>query len=157
MCSVCHNKWPYSHKIFWMRSKQSTNCIQKEIGTTKQLGDTGPLTHWGHLPDDIFKCISLNENVWILIEISLKFVRKSTFNNIPALVPIMALSGPMMVILLMHICVIRPQWVDTDILFWISYCPLQMNLQYSYLLCIYKIQFNFATKLFCGTRKIYSE
>ena len=27
-----------------------------------------------HFPDDIFKCISLNENVWILIKISLKFV-----------------------------------------------------------------------------------
>ena len=27
-----------------------------------------------HFPDDIFKCIFLNENVWISIKISLKFV-----------------------------------------------------------------------------------
>ena len=40
--------------------------------------------------DDIFKYIFLNENVWILIKISLKFVPKGLINNIPALVQIMA-------------------------------------------------------------------
>ena len=66
-----------------------------------------------HFPDDIFQWIFLNENVWILIKISLKFVLKRPINNIPALVQIMAwcqtghkpLSEPMMVRLLMHICV----------------------------------------------------
>ena len=44
-----------------------------------------------HFADDIFKCIFLNENVWILIKISLKFVPKGSINNyIPALVQIMA-------------------------------------------------------------------
>ena len=38
--------------------------------------------------DDIFKCILLNENVWILIEISLKLVQRGSIN--PALVQIMA-------------------------------------------------------------------
>ena len=42
-----------------------------------------------HFPDDIFKCIFLNENVWILVKISLKFVPKGPINNIPALVQIM--------------------------------------------------------------------
>ena len=37
-------------------------------------------------PDDNFKGIFLNENVWIVIEISLKFVPKCPINNIPALV-----------------------------------------------------------------------
>ena len=37
-------------------------------------------------PDDIFKCIFLNENVWISIKISLKFVPKDPINNIPALI-----------------------------------------------------------------------
>ena len=38
------------------------------------------LIHWGWdkmaaiLPDDMFKCISLNENFWILNKISLKYV-----------------------------------------------------------------------------------
>ena len=43
-----------------------------------------------HFTDDIFKCIFLNENAWILISISLKFVPKGPINNIPALVQIMA-------------------------------------------------------------------
>ena len=38
------------------------------------------------LTDDIFKCIFLNENVWISINISLKFVPKGQINNVPALV-----------------------------------------------------------------------
>ena len=43
-----------------------------------------------HFPDNIFKCIFFNENVWISIKISLKFVPKGLINNIPALVQIMA-------------------------------------------------------------------
>ena len=72
-----------------------------------------------HFTDDIFKCIFLNENIWISINISLNFVPKGQINNIPALVPIMAwrrpgdkpLSEPMMVSLLTHICVTWHQWV----------------------------------------------
>ena len=72
-----------------------------------------------HSPDDIFKCIFLSENVWLLLRISLKLVPRGLINNIPALVQIMArcrpgdkpLSGLMMVRLLMHIYVTRPQWV----------------------------------------------
>ena len=39
-----------------------------------------------HFADAIFKCIFLNENVWIVIKISLQFVPKGPINNIPALV-----------------------------------------------------------------------
>ena len=42
------------------------------------------------LADDFFKCIFLNENVWISISISLKFVPEVRINNIPALLQIMA-------------------------------------------------------------------
>ena len=73
-----------------------------------------------HFPDNIFKCFFLNENVWILIKTSLKFIPTGAINNIPALVQIMAWrqsgdkpsSEPMMVSLLMHICVTQPQWVN---------------------------------------------
>ena len=41
-------------------------------------------------PDDILKCIFVNENVWIFIKISLKFVPKGAINNIEALFQIMA-------------------------------------------------------------------
>ena len=74
-----------------------------------------------HFADDIFKCILLNENVCITTKNSLKFVPKGPINNIPALVQIMAwrrpgdkpLSEPMLVCLPTHICVTRPQWVNT--------------------------------------------
>ena len=72
----------------------------------------------------IFKYIFLNENVLIAIKISLKFVPKGWINSIPALVQIMAwrrpgdkpLSEPMMVSLLTHICITRPQWVNSPCL-----------------------------------------
>ena len=77
-----------------------------------------PRQNGRHFADDICKCIFLNENVWIPIKISLKFVPKGPINNIPALVQIMAwrrpgdkpLSEPMMVSLPTHIGVDRPQW-----------------------------------------------
>ena len=81
-----------------------------------------PRQNGRHFADDTFKCIFLNENVWIPIKISLKFVPQGPINNIPALVQIMAwrrpgdkpLSEPMMVRLPTHICVTRPQWVKTS-------------------------------------------
>ena len=79
-----------------------------------------PRQNGRHFPDDISKCIFLNENVWIAIKISLNCVPSGQINNIPPLVQIMAwrrpgdkpLSEPMMVCLLTHICVTRPQWVN---------------------------------------------
>ena len=66
---------------------------------------------------DTFKRIFLNENVTISIKISLKFVPNGPINNNPALVQIMAwlrsgdklLFEAMMISLLPHICVTRPQ------------------------------------------------
>ena len=88
-------------------------------------------THWGlntlrprqdgrHFADDTFNRIFLNDNVRISSKISLKFVPNGPINNSPSLVKIMAwrrsgdkpLSEPMMVSLLTHICVTRPQCVN---------------------------------------------
>ena len=76
-----------------------------------------PRQNGRHFPDDIFKCIFLNENVWISIKISLKFVPKGPINSIPSFIQIMAWRGPgnkssseaMMVSLLTHIYATRPQ------------------------------------------------
>ena len=84
------------------------------------LNTLRPRQNGRHFPDDIFKCIFLNESIWIWLGISLKFVPKGPINNIPALVQIMAwrrpgdkpLSEPMLVCFLTHICVTRPQWVN---------------------------------------------
>ena len=73
-----------------------------------------------HFADDIFKRLFFNENAWISIKISLKFVPTGRINNFLALVQIMAwrrpgdkpLSEPMVVSLPTHICVTRPQRVN---------------------------------------------
>ena len=78
-----------------------------------------PRQNGRHFADDIFKGIFLNESVWIRIKFSLKFVSKGPTNDIPAFLQIMAwrrtgdepLYEPMLVSLLAHICVTRPQWV----------------------------------------------
>ena len=98
-----------------------------------------------HFTDDIFKCIFLNENVWILIKISLKFVPKGPINNIPALVQIMAwrrpgdkpLSEPMMVSLPTDISITRPQWVKITATFlgaeWVKHN--EMMTLFGWLIC----------------------
>ena len=77
-----------------------------------------PRQNGRHFLDGIFKYMWLIENVWISIQISMKFLSKGPINNIPALAQIMAwrrpgdkpLYEPMMVNLLTHICTTRPQW-----------------------------------------------
>ena len=98
-----------------------TNCDTVHICMTRPpwVNTLRPRLSRRPFADNIFKCIFLNENEWILPRISLKFVPKVWINNIPALVQIMAwrrpgdkpLSEPMMVCFLTHICVTRPQWV----------------------------------------------
>ena len=124
------NVLPYQHESWFIHWVGCTTCwihVSLEwdscdlhilsLGTVNTLR---PRQDGRHFPDDIFKSIFMNENVWISIKISLKFVPKGPINNIPALVQIMAwrrpgdkpLSEPMVVRLPTHICVTRPQWVN---------------------------------------------
>ena len=94
-------------------------CLQELQDTHKfNLFNTlRPRANGRLFADDTFKRIFLNENNRISIKISLKFVSKGPFNNIPALVLIMAwrrpgdkpLSEPMLVGSLTQICVTWPQ------------------------------------------------
>ena len=94
--------------------------VTPRYGNAYRINTLGPRQNSRHFPDNIYKCIFLNENVWISIKISLKFDPKGPNNNIPALVQIMAwrrpgdkpLSEPMMVSFRTHICVTRPQWLN---------------------------------------------
>ena len=105
-----YSDWGYN--MWWFNQYQLPSGL-----TEKWLNTLKPRQDGRHYPDDIFKCIFLNENVWISIKFSLKFVPKGPINNIPALVQIMAwrrpgdkpLSEPMMVRLPTHICVTRPR------------------------------------------------
>ena len=70
-------------------------------------------THWGWDKMDAILQTTFS------IKISLKFVPKGQIDNIPAMAQVMPwcrpsdkpLSEPMVVGLLMHICITRPQWV----------------------------------------------
>ena len=120
----------YRHEWFvsvalncWYASLYVTGACAHDVDSwhTKRLLNTlRPRQNGRNFPDDIFKCIFLNENVWISINILLKFVPKGSISNIPALVQIMAwrrlgdkpLYEPMLACSPTHICVSRPQWVN---------------------------------------------
>ena len=90
-------------------------------GSGYDFNSLRPRWNGRHFPDGIFKCIFLNETVWISPKITLKFVPNVQINHIPALVQKMAwrrpgdkpLSEPMLVRLLTHMCVTRPRCVKT--------------------------------------------
>ena len=94
--------------------------LKRTLTVLYRLNSLRPRPNRRHVADSIFKCIFENENEWISPRISLKFIPKVRITNIPALVQIMAwrrpgdkpLSEPVMVSLLTHICVTRPQWVN---------------------------------------------
>ena len=77
----------------------------------------GPSQNGRHFPNDIFKCIFPNENVWISTKISLKIVPYLPTDNKTALVQIMAwlptgdspLSETVMAFSLTHISITRLQ------------------------------------------------
>ena len=109
-----------THAIFVAWAVGLMVLSRPDVMFVMPLNSLRPRPNRQHLAGDIFKCFFENENVWISIKISLKFVPKGSIYNNPALVQIMAwrrpgdkpLSEPMMVSLLTHICVTRPQWVN---------------------------------------------
>ena len=52
----------------------------------KDFNSSPPGQNDRHFPDDIFRCILVNEKFCILIKISLEFVPKGPINNNPVLV-----------------------------------------------------------------------
>ena len=125
--------WPRSMSLYGVTV---TQCLKKNSNNTHprpncnnglaqptlifgQVNTLRPRQNGLRFADDTFKRLFLDENVRISIRISLKFVPNGPINNNPALVQIMAwrrsgdkpLSEPMLVSLLTHICVTRPQWV----------------------------------------------
>ena len=116
-----HNGWDYISMLGLKLNHVSKRGHRPQWVNSVLVNTLRPRQNGRHFADDMFKCIFLNENVWIPIEISLKFVPKGSINNNPALFQIMAwrrpgdkpLSEPMMVSSQTHICVTRPQWVNS--------------------------------------------
>ena len=106
----------------WLHYNGTSLKYPRIFGSDTELGlnTLRPRQNGRRFADDTLKRIFMNENVRISIKISLKFVPNGPTNNIPALVQIMVwrrsgdkpLSEPMMVSLLTHICVTRPQRLD---------------------------------------------
>ena len=75
--------WVLFYELLWFDLSQQCSL------------NTLMLNHNGrHSIDDIFKLIFLNENVWIIIKISLKFVPNCPINSIPPLVHLIACRCP---------------------------------------------------------------
>ena len=106
---------------FITMSESKTASEHHWVPCNDAINTLRPRQNGRHFPDNIFNWILLNENVWISIDISLKFVPKGTIYNIPTLVQVMAwrlpgdkpLSELMMVRLQMHICATWPQRVNS--------------------------------------------
>ena len=122
------SKWNFIENVNNFKHKITTGkdifVLAFVLSRQQWFNKLRPRQNGCHFADDTYKCIFLNENVGISIKISLKFVPKGPINNNPTLVWIMAwhqpgdkpLSETMMVILPTHICVTRPQWVNTPLL-----------------------------------------
>ena len=77
--STC-NMLAFIEVMVWHQTDEKPFFWMATINTLR------PRQNEQHFADDIFKRIFFNENVWISIRISLKFVPKGPINNIPALV-----------------------------------------------------------------------
>ena len=85
------NEWVCLYYKYVCGCEETHFSLNKILVATNTLLNTlKPRQNGRYFPDNIFKSIFLNENVWILIKISLKFVPKDPVNNISALVQIMA-------------------------------------------------------------------
>ena len=86
------HKWSVTRKLFPFDDvimhicvfvKCSMPIIYFDCFVRKDPHNTlSPRKNYWHFPDDIFKCIFFNENIWTSIKISLKFVPKSPIKNI---------------------------------------------------------------------------
>ena len=99
-CPIDKNGPSNGFKTNWWQASCRPRMIEFNTLRQRQNGR--------HFPDDIFKCFFLNENVLILLNISLAFVPKVRINNIPALVRIMAWRRPGE----KPLRVTPPQWVN---------------------------------------------
>ena len=94
-----HMTLPLTLVIICAKHKKKSRAADATERTWKDVSYSS-LTHLSLnkmaaiLPDNIFNCIFLDENVWILLKISLKFVPKVRNNDIPALVQIVAWRRP---------------------------------------------------------------
>ena len=95
ICDSNFTEWiyenPFDNKIVFIKVMAWYQADHKPLLTVNTLR---LWQHGHHFPDETFKCIFVDENVRIVIKISLTFVPNGTINNIQALVQIMAWHRP---------------------------------------------------------------
>ena len=80
----------YLENFLWNWSQFSATKSHCWCVNIYSVNSLRPRQNGCHFPDNVYKWIFLNENVWISLKISLTFVPKVPINDIPALVQIMA-------------------------------------------------------------------
>ena len=89
ICIQCDNRKSWTKILLWTVSLKNPNSWY--MYWNKPALSHLPLDKMAAVSQTLFfNCIFLNENVWILIKISLNFVPKDSINDILALVQIMA-------------------------------------------------------------------
>ena len=96
-CVVRCQLWYHSHentRVHVLYLIITSFCIHCSAYVVCYIKTLRPRQNGRHFADDIFKCITLNENVRISTKVWLTFVSKDPINNIPALVQIIAWRRP---------------------------------------------------------------
>ena len=110
--------WGQFHKRY-LRHKSINLALKNYSPIISFALPLRPRQNGRYFADDIFKYIFLNENAWISLKISLKFVPEVLIDNIPALVQIMAWRRARWQAIIWtndgyftdaHICATRPHW-----------------------------------------------
>ena len=86
---------PYrTENMPWLKATtgccHSLHCTLKCVMAAGFINSSPPGQNGPHFPDNIFRCLFMNENFYNLIPISLKFVPKGLIDNIQTLVQIKA-------------------------------------------------------------------
>ena len=85
----CHKATSHYLSQCWLRSLPPYGVTRPQWVNILRLRQ-----HCRHFTDSVFKCIFFNENISILIQISLKFLSKGPVNKITSLDQIMAWHRP---------------------------------------------------------------
>ena len=102
-----HMMWEFSpflrsHWLSPCRALTAGKCLPLQVSCKQSiylylaviLNTLRPRRNRRYFAVKIFKCIFVNENVWILTKILLKFIPKGAINNYPSLLQIMAWRRP---------------------------------------------------------------
>ena len=101
--SYLHNEISYTGKktsLYWIRAQdisiRGSDLVlpQYTIFSTRKITTLRLRQNGRHFINDIFKCIFLNENVWMLMKICLQIVLRCSIKNIAASFQIMAWHLP---------------------------------------------------------------